>query len=329
MSRHARNEETKGNPVLVIVAIFIFALGAGAIYLVLSGRASEFLTNGSSQSQPASSEAVSTKQASDMCLDDYSWADLSSISAEIAAADSDETGLVIAERYHLANADGTLTDDVKDVTLADGTVVQFQIAGFRHDDKADGSGKAGITFASVNAVGSHAMNANGTNDGGWEESDMRAWLNGDFLDELPEDLSGSITSVSKATNNSGSAASSSSVTTTADRLWLFSATEVCGDIDWFSHEYGSKYGFWDDVANSEGTQYQVFAEKGVSSRSDSQGALEKTLGFNKTSWSYRSAFNFVYEFLSQRYFYGVMDSGYPHAFYSPDTVQGVVVGFCI
>ena len=80
-------------------------------------------------------------------VDSYSWDELADIADQIAQAGSDFEGLQVASKFHLCGKDGKLDENrLKSFTLADGTQVQTQIVGFRHDDRADGSGKAGITF---------------------------------------------------------------------------------------------------------------------------------------------------------------------------------------
>ena len=72
------------------------------------------------------------------------------------------------KKYNLCTPDGKLDGtQVKNVTLFDGTTTQVQIAGFAHDDKTVGSGKAGITFIFKDAVAEHSMNNSRTNAGGW------------------------------------------------------------------------------------------------------------------------------------------------------------------
>ena len=77
---------------------------------------------------------------------------------------------------------------------------------------------------------------------------MRSWLNSSLKGQLPSDLQAVIVSVDKLTNNTGETTNTSSVTTTSDELWLFSARELCGSIDWWSGSYSSN----NDVMNAEG-----------------------------------------------------------------------------
>ena len=116
----------------------------------------------------------------------YTWDELSQISAEIGGAGDEAAAIEVAKRYNLCTPEGKLDGtQVKSVTLADGTQTTVQIVGFAHDDKTSG-GKAGITFIFGDCVGQEPMNEEGTNEGGWEASPMRTYLNGTWRAQLPD-----------------------------------------------------------------------------------------------------------------------------------------------
>ena len=119
-------------------------------------------------------------------LDEYQWDDLKDVSREIASANSYDEALDIARSYGLVDDDLRLDSNMsKKVRLASGIETSVQIIGIYQDDLGNG-GKAGLTFAFVDAIAEHAMNSDeSTNSGGWEDSDMRRWLNGDFIEHLP------------------------------------------------------------------------------------------------------------------------------------------------
>lgn len=73
------------------------------------------------------------------------------------------------------------------VKLTNSKTLEYRIVGINHDDLADGSGKAGLTFEVTDTVlGAQRMNATGTNAGGWEKSELRSRLNsGDLWSLLP------------------------------------------------------------------------------------------------------------------------------------------------
>ncbi|MEE0028167.1 MAG: DUF6273 domain-containing protein, partial [Atopobiaceae bacterium] len=125
----------------------------------------------------------------------YSWDELKSISREIAGASYRTEGLTIARAYRLVDDEFRLNGDTKEVVLDDGATARVRILGFCHDELADGTGKAGISFEFANVPMRRRMNADRTNEGGWQESEMRDWLNSVFWDMLPQDLSSNIVEV--------------------------------------------------------------------------------------------------------------------------------------
>ena len=110
------------------------------------------------------------------------------------------------------------------VTYEDGTTETFtvEIIGFNHDDKADGSGKAGITFGCINtSVGTMVYSTN--NSAGWTESAARTYCNGDLFHSLPDKLQTAIKTVNKLVDGGNG---NPVLVTTADKVWLFSPEEL-------------------------------------------------------------------------------------------------------
>ena len=203
-------------------------------------------------------------------VSDYSWEELSEISAQISACSSQEEALDVAKSYNLTNPDGTLDGtQVKQIELADGTTTEVQILGFYHDDKSDGSGKAGISFIFSDGVALRGMNLTASTVGGWEQSEARAWLNSDFLNKLPADLRSCIVPVNKMTNNSGITSNPDAVTMTSDNLWLLSHNEIVGPLDNPASGYA-------EALDAEGAQFQLFINCGVS-WTDSDSILIRSL----------------------------------------------------
>lgn len=54
------------------------------------------------------------------------------------------------------------------ITLTDGKTMTYRIIGIDHDDLADGTGKAGLTFLTTSTGIQSRMNAVANNDGGWD-----------------------------------------------------------------------------------------------------------------------------------------------------------------
>ena len=134
--------------------------------------------------------------------------------------------------------------------LTNGKTLEYRIVGINHDDLADGSGKAGMTFEATNtALGAQRMNATQTNAGGWEQSELRGRLNsGDLWSLLPSELQSKVKTVKKMTDNKGGG-TAGTPSATADKVFLLSTTEVYGNLQ------------------SDGAQYEYYKSKGVTTSS--------------------------------------------------------------
>jgi len=132
------------------------------------------------------------------------------------------------------------------ITLTDGKTMTYRIIGINHDDLADGSGKAGLTFeATSKTFGKQRINANDTNVGGWKVSELRGRLNsGDLWSLLPTNFTGKIRPVTKMTDNQGGG-THGQPTATIDKVFIISTTEFFGDL------------------HSDGGQYEYYKDKGV------------------------------------------------------------------
>lgn len=214
---------------------------------------------------PADFVDVAIKDA----LDDYSWEELSEISRFMSEVDADsgEYGFgvdEVAAFFNLCGEDGSLKDaGTKTVTVVteDGpTEGKVRIIGFVHDDRADGAGKAGITFQFATSLGTCAMSrGRDGNEGGWEQCVAREHLRGDRLEWLPDDLLEAIVPVTKMTNNVGEGDPHNigmvPATATEDSLWLLSAVEVLGGF-----EADNSY---TRTLRDEGSQYEYYDELGL------------------------------------------------------------------
>ena len=259
-------------------------------------------------------------------LTDYSWGELAIIAQKVKTCSTEADALALAKSYNLVDSSGNLTGNSIEVPLNDGTMLDIELVGIFHDDKSDGSGKAGLTFMTSNAYCNHSMNNASTNAGGWAESDMRAWLNSSVLNSMPEDLRDLIVEVDKPTNNVGRTESGDSVSNTSDRIWLFSQTELYGPISW-NQGYDTEY--IDTVLNREGTQYQLFAEAGIEgiATTDKKGVLKKYVTVNGkqelSNWWVRSPTP------NREDGFGDVDNGAPDNGGTASAAQGVVFGFCL
>ena len=273
--------------------------------------------NEKSQTEDTTTEAVEVVVKDS--VNDYTWEELSAISAEISSAQSEDEAIKVAKSYNLTTTAGKLTgEQTKTVQLSNGQTTEVQIAGFWHDEKVSG-GKAGITFIFNEAIDEEVMDSSDSISGGWKNSDLREWLAGNGFRMLPSDLSSKILEVNKKTNNAGFTDSASSVTSTSDKLWLFSLVELYGSYDWFVPSLAQYSG----VLNAEGSEYKLFRDKAVSAR-EKNSVLEKTYDSDLYPWWTRSPNP------DSSSFYGIVEEDgkdweNAHAKY----YAAVVPGFCI
>lgn len=222
------------------------------------------------------------------CLNDYSWEEIAQISKLISKKGDQNGAIEIAKKYHLCTADGKLDGtQTKDVTLSDGTQTKVMIMGFNHDDKSDGSGKAGITFIFADDIAKKNMFERADLDNlfqkiqddgpasiSWENASLRSWLSDSFSNELPSDLREQIVSVDKADAvmpwvsftidsyyGGGIGAELNddpdlmTTTTTSDKLWVPSFVELAPLSDYLMSNW--------TYLLQEGSQYQLFNDAGV------------------------------------------------------------------
>lgn len=124
--------------------------------------------------------------------------------------------------------------------------VDVEIIAYNHDDLADDSGKATLTFFCKDLPDfKHKMYENHTNSDGWPESDMRTFTNGELFEALPDELKNAIKPVYKISDGG---ANSKKLITTVDSCWIPSYDEVGFAMDrtdnlkgqgtWYSSTFG-------------------------------------------------------------------------------------------
>lgn len=166
-------------------------------------------------------------------------------------ADGSEYGTVYDPNWDLINAHwanigndvvafngGTMSEDdfkakyqiggrmIIPIELSDGTstVADVEIIGYNHDDLSDGSGKATLTFFCKDLPNIlRGMNELSSDTGGWKDSEMREFTNGELYGVLPDDLKSILKPVLKISD--GGIGNKTLVTTT-DYCWLASYDEV-------------------------------------------------------------------------------------------------------
>lgn len=308
---------------IVTVAILMFLIPARTASDTRQQDASTQAAQTASGSATASGGEQAITSGEDVApvrasFEAYSWSEIVKIAGAMEQAASKAEALQIAKEYHLVDASGKLTGETNTITLKSGRTVDVQICGIMHDDKADGSGKAALSFITKNSYENHSMNPTDTNSGGWNASEMRKWLNEDVLALFPEDVNP--IAVRKRSNNTGVTATASAVTETTDVLFLFTWRELLGNITWG--------GTNNVVFNAEGQQYQLFSDKGVHDKqtNDPEGILYKYQGDGSSEhsvWWTRSAKP------NEGNGFGDFDNGQADAGGSSSLAQGTVFGFCL
>lgn len=136
--------------------------------------------------------------------------------------------------------------DSKTMTI-NGANYQIDIIGKSHDDYADGSGKAPLTFQMHNCYATdYAMNDSTTNSGGWKYSDMRITHLPAILARMPAEVQNSIRNVNKKTAQSGT---SSVIDVVSDKLFLLSEIEIFGSNNHSATGEGTQYDYYKTGGN--------------------------------------------------------------------------------
>lgn len=223
-------------------------------------------------------------------LNDYSWDEISDISASGDASNYFEIG----DRKEIV-----LNGTVGALTFNDYHTYAF-IIGFDHNASREGSNRIHFQLAKTalsggtnicftdskyNRSGSSAgfrMNTRSTNSGGWENSYMRnnicgtskSTTSGRIMGAIPAELRNALKSVTKYTDNTGeNSTSSRAVTATTDYIFLLSEYEVFGSCS---------------IANSnEASRQQQYA---YYSAGNSKLKYQHTSTSSTAIWWLRSAF---------------------------------------
>lgn len=135
-------------------------------------------------------------------------------------------------------ADGTCYKDME----IGGRNYRIDIIGKNHDDYADGSGKAPLTFQMHDCYDDlMEMNAVNTNSGGWAYCAMRGEHLPVILDLMPAEVRAAIREVWKETS---AGSSQSSIQTTDDKLFLLSEIEIFGSTTVSFEGEGAQYDYY-------------------------------------------------------------------------------------
>lgn len=191
-------------------------------------------------------------------------------------------------------ADGTCYKDM----LINGTNYRVDIIGKNHDDLADGTGKAPLTFQLHDCYDTiFRMNATITNVGGWRDCEMRTRAMPILKAEMPAEVQAGIRPVNKLTSAGGQ---SSSIVTTSDELFLPSEVEVFGSItNSFSGE-GTQYEYYQagnsKVKNWKGSAYYWWERSPLFDGSASYCRVTSngTVSFNTANMAFGVPFCFCF-----------------------------------
>lgn len=152
--------------------------------------------------------------------------------------------------YHIVKGDYATAyaiGELVPLTFGTGVNINMQIAAFNADDKADGSGKAHISFISKELLAVYRMNPSRTPSsapynegtgaiGGWEKSEMRTYLRGAIKSFLPSTVKSAIVEVTKV-HTAYDTVASPFTQATRDDVWIPAWTEIATS----SSLYGSLF----------------------------------------------------------------------------------------
>lgn len=173
------------------------------------------------------------------------WADLNMVETKPKPTFADSDWATIAELSENGQAQTFFSvGDEKTISLTTGEQITLVILDFNHDDLT-GGGKAGMTIGMKNLLATtYRMNETTTNEGGWDESEMRTSTMATLLSQLPSDLQGVIKQVNKKAT---AGIQSENITTSADKLWLLAEVEVDGTTSAGYADEGEQYEYWKTV----------------------------------------------------------------------------------
>ena len=214
---------------------------------VNSGTSAGAEGGGASGGGSAGADSVTVQAAVAKDVKDWTLVEQKAVAEDIAA--KGEASPVYAKAKAAMDAGTTWS-----VKLTNDDTMTYRIIGINHDDLADGSGKAGLTFLTTSTGIRSRMNATDTNVGGWEKSELRAKMNsGEIWNLMPSDFQSKVKPVRKLTNNVDGTDKNAAVTATSDKLFMLSYSEIVE----------TPYSGWSGYSwiGNEGTQYEAFKGK--------------------------------------------------------------------
>lgn len=219
------------------------------------------------------------------------------VPSTIKANFADNTWAQIIDACHKNQVPDTWVVGNQKTMTINGTDYVIDIIGKNHDDYADGSGKAPLTFQLHDCYGeTKNMNSSNTNSGGWTSCAMRSTHLPAILSQMPTEVQNGIREVNKLTS---AGSQSATINTTADKLFLLSEIEIFGSVHY------SKSG--------EGTQYDYYK---------AGNSKVKKLNGSAYYWWGRSPKG------SDSAYFCIVGSGGSADYYVASIADGVAFGFC-
>lgn len=159
---------------------------------------------------------------------------------------------VFANNDWAAIIDACHANEVPDTWVSDGScykdmdiggkAYRIDIIGKNHDDLADGTGKAPLTFQMHDCYDTtYQMNSSNTNAGGWRDCQMRTQTMPALKALLPAEVQSGIREVNKLTSAGNQ---SSIIVTTSDELFLLSEIEIFGSTTYSFAGEGLQYDYY-------------------------------------------------------------------------------------
>lgn len=193
--------------------------------------------------------------------------------------------------------DTWVVDNQKTMTI-DGTAYAIDIIGKRHDDYADGSGKAPLTFQLHDCYDIfYPMNIKSTNAGGWTSCRMRTNYMPDILTLMPTEVKNGIHEVSKLTSAGNK---TTIINTTADKLFLLSEIEIFGSTTYSVEGEGTQYDYYKagntKVKKLSGSAYIWFERSPVRNATNAFCSVTNNGETNKAVAGYKYGVAFAFCF---------------------------------
>ena len=171
---------------------------------------------------------------------------------------ADNTWAQIIDACHKNKVPATWAVGNSKTMFINGTEYQIDIIGKGHDDYADGSGKAPLTFQLHDCYADRKMmNGGSTNSGGWTSCSMRKTDLPAILALMPTEVQNGIREVNKLAS---AGSKSSTINTTADKLFLLSEIEIFGNITYSVSGEGTQYDYY-KAGNSKVKKYNGSANR--------------------------------------------------------------------